>query len=116
MVRSLHGRHSGEPTAPLGQCARDMTLQAVDTAPVRSYAILNSLRITLTPPWNLLSRVVAVNYEIDTWASQRRTDGSAGPVRPWPDSLGRRHRASALICDSELAAHHPHTTLEFALP
>ena len=110
-MRSIHGRHNGESTAPSDQCARDMTLQAVDTAPVRSYAILNSLLITLTPPWNLLSRVVAVNGEIATWAPQRQTNGSVGPVRPWHESPGRRHRASALMCDSELAAHHPHTTL-----
>ena len=32
MVRSMHGRHSGKLTAPLGQCARFMTLQAIGTA------------------------------------------------------------------------------------
>ena len=32
MVRSMHGRHSGKLTAPLGQCARFMTLQVVVTA------------------------------------------------------------------------------------
>ena len=51
-MRSIHGRHSGEQTAPLDQCTRHLTLQAVDTAPVRSHAILqNLLLITLTSPW-----------------------------------------------------------------
>ena len=48
MVRSMHGRHSGKLTAPLGQCARFMTIQAVGTELVRSHAILKSLPTTLT--------------------------------------------------------------------
>ena len=41
----MHGRHSGKLTAPLGQCARFMTIQAVDTALVRSHAIMKSLSV-----------------------------------------------------------------------
>ena len=42
-ARSMQGRHSGKPTAPLGQCARFMTIQAVVTALVRSHVVLKSL-------------------------------------------------------------------------
>ena len=48
----MHGRHSGKLTAPLGQCARFMTIQAVDTALVRSHAILKSLPTNLAPKSN----------------------------------------------------------------
>ena len=41
-IRSLHGRHIVELTTPMGQYVRYMTLQAVDTALGRSYAILKS--------------------------------------------------------------------------
>jgi len=48
-IISMHGRHSVEPTAPLDQCTRGMTLQAVGTALVRSHAVLKLLLIT---PWH----------------------------------------------------------------
>ena len=41
-IRSLHGRHIVELTTPMGQYVRYMTLQAVDTALGRSYAIPKS--------------------------------------------------------------------------
>ena len=75
LMISLHGRHSDKPTAPLGQCTRGMSPQAVGTAPVRSCAILNSLSahhlhttleagICCSP----VCGVVAVNGEIAAWA------------------------------------------------
>ena len=51
------------------------------------------------------SRVVAVQDQIDARAAQRQSDGSAGPVHPCHDSPSRRHRAGALTCHSEVAAH-----------
>ena len=41
-IRSLHGRHIVKLTTPMGQYVRYMTLQAIDTALGRSYAILKS--------------------------------------------------------------------------
>ena len=104
-TRSTHERHSVNPTAPLGQCTRGMTLQAVGTALVRSHAILKSLLITLTSHRICRSRVVAVQDQIDARAAQRQSDGSAGPVHPCHDSPSRRHCAGALTRHSEVAAH-----------
>ena len=41
-IRSLHGRHIVELTTPMGQYVYYMTLQAVETALGRSYAIIKS--------------------------------------------------------------------------
>ena len=60
----MHGRHSGKLTAPLGQCVRFMTIQAVVTALVRSHTILKSLPTTLTShqnPAESSQNVVAVH-------------------------------------------------------
>ena len=50
-IRSLRGRHIFELTTPMGQYVRYMTLQAVDTALGRSYAILKSQLITHLKAW-----------------------------------------------------------------
>ena len=48
-IRSLHGRHIVELTTPMGQYVRYMTLQAIDTALGRSYAIPKSQLTTQSP-------------------------------------------------------------------
>ena len=105
-IRSLHGRHIVELTTPMGQYVRYMTLQAIDTALGRSYAILKSQLTTHLKAWKSALRGRTVEDQIATRAPHRRADDSDGPIRPLHDSPGRRHRAGPLICDSQVAAHH----------
>ena len=54
--------------------------------------------------------------EVNARVAQRQANGSAGPVRPFYDSPGRRHRADALTRGSEVVTHHSHLTPKSALP
>ena len=84
MVRSLHGRHSVEPTAPLGQCTHCPTLHAVGTALVRSHAVLKSQLITHNTRAGSHVVIHAVQDQIDAraggTASNQRLCWASAPV------------------------------------
>ena len=70
-IRSLHGRHIVELTTPMGQYVRYMTLQAVDIALGRSYAILKSQLTTDHSPQ--LTLEICTGRAALRGAGQRRT-------------------------------------------
>ena len=72
-IRSLHGRHIVELTTPMGQYVHCTTLQAVDTALGRSYAILKSQLITHLKAWKSALRGRTVEDQI---ATRARTSSS----------------------------------------